>query len=105
MNKDRQSREKCKYCPNIMRRDGYYICRFRPEMRLDRYTRRPDWCRKKMVVIGPVKDLKLNDKKIADEGFVTALSVIDEWIREDAEVGRAGYLKGKENDHIRNRFE
>lgn len=84
MNKDRQSREKCKYCPNVIRKgkDGYYICRFRPEMRLDRYTRRPDWCRKKMVVIEPVKDLKLNDKKIADEGFVTALSAIDEWMFE-----------------------
>lgn len=78
MNKDRQSREKCKYCPNVKRKDGYYICRLRPEMRLDRYTRRPDWCRMKTVVIGPVKDLKLNDKKIADEGFVTGLTVIDE---------------------------
>lgn len=85
MNKDKQSREKCKYCPNVIRKGGYYICRFRPEMRLDRYTRRPGWCRKKMVVIGPVKDLKLNDKKIATSGLVTELSVIDEtdeWIFE-----------------------
>ena len=78
MNKDRQSREKCKYCPNVMRKDGYYICKLRPEIRLDRYTRRPDWCRMKTVVIGPVKDLKLNDKKIAGEGLVTGLTVIDE---------------------------
>lgn len=87
MNKDRQSREKCKYCQNVMRKDGYYICRLRPEMRLDRYTRRPDWCKKKMVVIEPVKDLKLNGKKIANEGLVTELSVIDEWMLWGTPVG------------------
>ena len=67
MNKEKKTREKCRNCDHFYRRlnvGGKFsrncICELSPEMLIDIYTRRPDWCKKG----------KYNPPEMLDKSFV-----------------------------------
>lgn len=71
MNKNKKNREKCKYCPHFMDdlTDKHCFCALSPNMHIDKYTRRPDWCRKVDVeeIGATIKDVLKQEEQIKEE--------------------------------------
>lgn len=77
MNKEKKTREKCKDCEHFKRipmatnPDKFSrncICDLSPEMLIDIYTRRPDWCMK-----GKLKPVLPNITDEKDPDFVVGI--------------------------------
>ena len=87
MNKEKKNRERCRNCDHFYRRlnvGGKFsrncICDLSPEMLIDIYTRRPDWCMK-----GKLKPVLPNTTDERNTDFV--MDILEEDSHGEVESG------------------
>lgn len=78
MNYAKKNKEKCLYCPvaevfpqAMNPKKKLIMCKLKPEMKIDRFTRQPDWCPLKTEMQMPIELPKVSEFLSRDFTFPT----------------------------------
>ena len=78
MNCGKKNKEKCLYCPvaevlpqATNSKKKLIMCKLKPEMKIDRFTRQPDWCPLKTEMQTPIELPKVPEFLSRDFTFPT----------------------------------